>query len=89
MVRVTISERARRYGYLIWPKTLDDAVGQELGARATVSVVLEGKTLGEKRVDWGNRRISLGPKQTRNLPPTATTFEVSLSRDGMLVVRCC
>jgi len=86
-VDIPITERGRRYGYLIWPKSLESAVKQLLSGDERIAVILNGKVLGEKSIDWKRRRISLGPKQTRSIPEKTSSYRVQRSTDGTLDVR--
>ena len=87
-IRIPISARARKYGYVIWPKKQDEDVRKLLPNQEGVTVVFEDSDLGKKRVDWKYRRISVGPSQTRRLDPGASTFELSSPADGRLEVKC-
>lgn len=86
-MQIPISERSRRFGYLIWPRRLDSEIARELQDRQRIRVVLEGKEMGEKLIDWRHRRISLGPKQTRAIAMTATTFEALVDGEGVLNIQ--
>lgn len=83
-LRIPITERARKYGYLTWTKDDDEKVVQLIGNRKTIRVVLNGADLLEKRIDWKYRRISLGYKHTRRIPSDATEFLVEFDpAEGM------
>ena len=71
---VPISDRARRWGYLIWPHAMDAEMHTLLGDAASVAVRFGEAELGSKTVDWMRRRISLGPRRTRAIPDPASTF---------------
>ena len=87
-MRLEITNRARTYGYLTWPKKLDAEVAKTLSAdREAVQVYLNETFLGQKRIDWKYRRISLGYKYTRALPATARYFNISMGKDGCLVIK--
>ena len=88
VVSIPISDRARKYGYIIWPKKLDDCVRKLLSDRDTVEVVLENVQLGRKRIDWKYHRISLGPTQTRRIRAVALNFHLTLLQEGRLAVTC-
>lgn len=83
---IPITSRARRYGYVIWPKSRDAAVHAMLENRDTVCVLFGGRDLGERRVDWKYRRISVGPRATQGIGPEVSVFELSLLGDGSLQV---
>lgn len=86
-VIVPISERARKYGYLFWPKAADGDVRALLGEVQTVELSFNGDAIGTRTVDWRHRRISVGPRRTRDLPDAVTNFVLDL--DGpRLVVTC-
>lgn len=85
-VRFAISPRARQYGYLIWPKGAESSIRELLGTRDSVRVVLNGRELGDKRIDWRYHRVSLGPKATRDLPVGAEHFVIALDDNERLVI---
>jgi hypothetical protein len=87
-MRFEITNRARTYGYLIWPKELDDVVEKLFPPNAQeIEVFLNQRFLGPKRIDRKYRRISLGYKFTRALPEAQTIFQVSVSKDGKLNIK--
>lgn len=71
---VPISDRARKYGYLFWPKTADAGMQALLAGAQTVDLSFNDAAAGTKTVDWKHRRISVGPKLTRGIPETAKSF---------------
>lgn len=77
-VRVPITDRARRFGYLFWPASEDVAVERLLGDSTHVEVEFCGEPLGRKRVDRKHRRISVGTRQTARLPDDAREFRLRL-----------
>ena len=83
---VPISDRARKYGYMIWPKSADQDVQALMSEIQKVKVSFNGSDLGEKRVDWKHRRISIGPSQTRSVSETAKSFRVEFSGHGLSIV---
>jgi hypothetical protein len=85
---VPISEPARRYGYVYWPVKMDEKLRQLLRKRESVDVVFEEKAIGEKRIDWQHRRISVGWKQTRALAKELKAFRLTIGSDGRLRIRC-
>jgi hypothetical protein len=87
-MRVEISERAKKWGYLMWPKDQDDDVETLLGSRQDVRLVFRGTDHGQKRIDWKYRRISIGYRWTRMLPKEFSVFVVSLKKGGVLVIDC-
>lgn len=86
-MHIPISDRARRFGYIIWPKALDEEVAKTLRDKARIRVVFEGLDVGEKSIDWKHRRISVGPRRTRTLATTASVFQATINADGALDVR--
>lgn len=84
-VNIPISERARRFGYVIWPKALDGGMNDLLSGCERVRVVFNGVDLGEKRLDWPRRRLSVGSSRTRDVPESAKEFVVSLERGALIV----
>lgn len=85
-VAIPISERARKYGYVIWPKKLDADVRALLGNVDTLTVVMDGRPLGRKRVDWKYRRISVGQSITRDIDPGRSSFDLTAPATGTLQV---
>ena len=83
---IPISERARKYGYVIWPKKLDRDVRALLGDVDTLAVVMDGRSLGEKRVDWKYRRISVGQSNTRVIAPGRSSFDLTAPNVGTLQI---
>lgn len=88
MVEIPIYERSRKYGYLYWRKTEDELVRKVLGGQKTVEVVFNGYLLGEKRIDWKHRRLSLGYAKTRRLPKSVSAFRLTRKKNGQLTVSC-
>lgn len=86
-VRIPISERARKYGYIIWPKRLDEALKDLLGEDTeSAEVVFDGTILGRKRIDWKHRRISVGPSRTASIDAGVSEYELASSRVGHIDV---
>src|SRR6202035_4733699 len=81
-LKIPITPRSFRFGYIIWPAALDDSVKDFFGGRETVNVSFLDSFLGEKRLDYKYRRISIGPKKIKSIPPTATTFRLTFRDDG-------
>jgi len=88
VLRVPLSQRARRFGYIFWPQAMDEEVERFFGVLKTVEVVFENSYLGEKRIDRAYRRISVGWRQTRRLPREVSTFRLSFKKDGKLYIAC-
>ncbi len=84
---VRISPRAKKYGYIIWPKALDIQMRALLGDVLTKIVVFDGTELGTKKIDWNRRRISVGPSRTRSLAEGTMDFVLS-AIDEKLHVTC-
>ena len=87
-VSLPIRERCRRFGYVYWPKRVDSAVRNLFGLKQTVDVVLDGLYIGQKKVSFDYRRLSIGPGKARNIPEEATEFHLSFSQDGRLQISC-
>jgi len=85
LVEFEITNRARQYGYVIWPKRRDAELRALLGDRDRVGVVMNGNSLGDRRVDWKYRRISVGPKATRALGDDQSRFQVTIEGDRLSV----
>ena len=85
-VDIAISDRARKYGYIIWPKKQDDEVRGLLNQQETVNVVFNDAELGERRVDWKYRRISVGPSHTRPLRESPSSFRLTCPSTGQLSI---
>ena len=85
-VDIAISDRARKYGYVIWPKKQDDEVRGLLNQQETVNVIFNQTEIGERRVDWKYRRISVGPSHTRPLAESLLTFRLTCPESGRLSV---
>ena len=83
---IPLTNRARQYGYLFWPKKADPGIRSLFGDKETIEIVFNGRELGRKRIDWRYRRISVGPRNTRPLPEETTTMTLSVDRTGRLAV---
>lgn len=83
-----LSERTRKYGYVYWKKALDDDVLRLLADFDTVHVILDGLYIGEKKLDFKNRRFSIGPGKSKLIPSDATVLKLSLLKNGKLNIRC-
>ena len=85
-MEIEISERARKFGYVIWAKKNDWAVEKFLKKIETVEVWFNDSRLGKKKVDWRHRRISVGYKQTREMPIEAKVFSLKFSNSTTLKI---
>jgi len=74
ILEIPILGRSRQYGYIYWKKDLDKKVSVFFKDAESVSVVFDGAKLGDKKIDYKHRRISVGWRWTRNLPNGKTKF---------------
>ena len=89
MVEVEITDRARKWGYLIWKSSQDNDIASLLGAdRVTIEVTFMDVARGMKKIDWKYRRISLGSNLTRNIPASNKIFTLKLSSPSKLEIHC-
>lgn len=84
---LSITKRAKKYGYVIWQKDQDQAVRALLSDQQSFRVYLQGSDRGQKNVDWGRRRISIGYKWTRQLPENLTNYHLEV-RGPELHITC-
>jgi hypothetical protein len=82
------SKRAFKYGYIFWKKSQDDLVQKFFGDITTVKIWFNNSYLGEKKVDWKYRRISLGYSKTRRLSDKLTEFVLTHKKDSSIKVVC-
>jgi hypothetical protein len=87
-VLVPISKRARQYGYVIWPKRLDDIIRGLFGKKQKIRVEFQNSDLGEKNIDWQHRRISIGYARTRDLGENDSVYRLELLANGRLRISC-
>lgn len=87
MCVIEIADRARKYGYIYWNSVQDDEMAQLLGRKSQVKVTFNKTDIGIKRIDWANRRISVGYRQTQDLAKDIKNFQLSLLKDGSLEVK--
>ena len=87
-VQIPILPRSKKFGYVIWKRKQDFDVKSCLKDIENADVVFDGEQLGNKRVDWKYRRISLGWRQTREIPSSKKEFTVSLNKEGKLIIKC-
>ena len=83
-----ISDRARKYGYILWAKKTEKQVADFLGDREEVEIYFNDTFIGSKKVDWKYRRISIGYSRTRNLSLNLKKFLLKLEDKGRLKVSC-
>ncbi len=88
MVQLPIIKRARQYGYVFWHSTQDGEMAKLLGKRESVDVTFMNAPTAKKRIDWRYRRISVGWRSTRSLPPSTTMFVLRMSKSNRLEVSC-
>lgn len=87
-IDIPILGRSRNYGYIFWRKQDDALIRSLLGEEVMVTIVFQQYLLGTKRVDWKNRRISLGWSKTRKLPETVRSFRLTRLNDGKVDIQC-
>jgi len=85
---IPITERARKYGYIFWSAQMDNEVVKFFGKKGQIGFWFEGSYLGVKRIDFQHRRISIGPRQGRNIGKRKTEFHYTYREDGSLNVVC-
>lgn len=85
-MEIAISERAKKFGYVFWTKRNDLAVEKFLKKVEAVEVWFNDSRLGKKKVDWRHRRISVGYKQTREMPDGAKVFSLKFSNNATLKI---
>ena len=88
MITFPISKSARQFGYIIWPPSFNKDFEKELKNAEKVTIVFNGLNIGEKRIDWKYRRISIGYKFTRALPEQVKNFEIEILPNNIIKVRC-
>ena len=85
-VLVPISKRARRFGYLFWPRRMEADIRSLLGAADEIGVEYCGNKQGTKKIDWKYARISIGQRQTRAIPEDERFFVLSRPDPGVLSI---
>ena len=85
-LQMPISERGRRYGYIIWPASLDRQVSELFGPVAEVDMIFNARPCGRRRVDWKWRRISVGRSLTGSIPKGARTYRMRKTDQGSVEV---
>ncbi len=88
MVEIEITERARKYGYVFWKTHQDGDMSVLLGKRDRVDVVFMKADHGNKKIDWKNRRISVGWRWTRSLTESKKIFVLKMSKSNKLEIKC-
>jgi len=87
-LKLPITERARKYGYIIWPKVMDRDIYGFLGEIEKAEIWFENSLLGEKNIDWKHRRISIGYTRTRTLPANVMNFVLKFDKKRTLKITC-
>lgn len=76
-VSLPFTDRARRFGYVIWPKKRQSEVAEMVRDAEQIQVVLNGVDLGKKRIDYKYCRISVGRSAMTGLADEASTVRLS------------
>lgn len=86
---IPITKSARQFGYIIWTPKLNNQLHEFLKGASHVHLLFQGADLGEKKVDWKYRRISIGYRWTRRLGDDVSQYLLSFGDDDRkLVVEC-
>ena len=89
MVKIDITDRAKKYGYVFWRKAQDEAMSSLLGKREAVGVVFMNAEHGKKKIDWripaDFNRLALGERTSRN---PNRVFVLKMSKQNKLVIQC-
>jgi hypothetical protein len=85
---IPIKDRSRKFGYIYWTKSLDTSAERFFAGRKVVDVVFQGTSIGEKKVDRKNRRVSIGLAKTRVLDESLTHYRLRFIKDGRLQITC-
>jgi hypothetical protein len=86
---IPITKSARQFGYIIWTPKLNDQLHDFLKGSSHVHLLFQGADLGEKKVDWKYRRISIGYRWTRRLGDDVSQYLLTFGDgDRKLVVEC-
>jgi hypothetical protein len=83
-IEIPCTERCRKYGYLYWTKDINSLVVTFFAGKLRVKVSLGGYMIGEKKVDYKYRRVSLGMVSLKLVPDHCTHFCLSFNKDGIL-----
>lgn len=86
-MKISITERAREYGYVFWTKKMENEMNSFLGEAKKVDVWFNDSHLGEKNIDRKYRRISIGYKNTRTLPLKDKAFVLEFDGNGSLRIK--
>ena len=84
-INLPLTERARRFGYVFWPKYRESEIRDVIGEGPIISVSAGGGPPRNLTVQWKYARIAVGKSWTNSLPQTADTFRLT-SRDGVIYV---
>lgn len=87
-IMIPILERSKKFGYIIWKKDKDFDMRAYFKDIQEVEVFFEGKNIGKKRIDWKNRRISIGWANTRKISSDKKEYKVALWKEGKLSIKC-
>ncbi len=87
-MKIAINNNGRKYGYFYWPKKFDLQIEAIVGKATQIRLFFNNADHGLKRVDWKNRRISIGARWTRNLPTNHAFYSVSGGRGTLNVDSC-
>ncbi len=81
-----LTDRARKYGYITWPKARAAELRGLLGDGDNLTLVLPTGREKRGKVDWKHNRLSVGPSSTRSLPPNIQSIRLVLSAPGKIEI---
>ncbi len=81
-----LTNTARKYGYILWPKERDEELRHLFGNHNDVTLLLPNGTAKRSRVDWRHHRISVGYAVTRPLEAQVATISLKALDDGRIGV---
>lgn len=85
-ITIPILERSRKFGYIYWKADQDEGVKKFLGDADKIKLWVWDSFIGNRRIDWKNRRISIGYSRTREIGHGISAFQLIQRKDGSIKV---
>lgn len=71
-----LNETMRKYGYFKWTRTSDKEIHELFKGKESANFFFNGISIGQKKIDYKNRRISIGWKHTRALSNSCISLKL-------------
>jgi len=85
-ILLSLSNTARKYGYVIWHKVDDEKMKSILGMREYINIKIGNVIQKNKHVDWKRRRLGITYTATRNIAARYRNIFVKYITDDLISI---